>query len=64
MIEFIKEHWNDILAVYGAVVAICTVVVKYTPTQKDDDILAKIIKILDYFSTAFSKEDAKKVKND
>ena len=64
MIEFIKEHWDDILAVYGAVVAICTVIVKYTPTKKDDDILAKIIKILDYFSTAFSKEDAEKVKND
>lgn len=64
MIEFIKEHWNDILAVYGGVVAICTVIVKYTPTKKDDDILAKIIKILDHFSTAFSKEDAQKVKND
>ena len=62
MIDFIKEHLEDVLAVYGAIVAISTVIVKYTPTKKDDAILTKIINILDYFSTAFTKEDAKKLK--
>lgn len=64
MIDFIKTHWEDILAVYGAVVAISTVIVKYTPTKKDDELLAKIIKILDYFSTAFTKKDAEKLKSE
>ena len=47
MIETIKEYLPDILAVYGALVAISTVIVKYTPTKKDDEILSKIIKFLD-----------------
>ena len=61
MIETIKEYLPDIMAVYGALVAISTIIVKYTPTKKDDEILSKIIKFLDTFSTAFSKADAKKI---
>ena len=49
MIETIKEYLPDILAVYGALVAISTIIVKYTPTKKDDEILSKIIKFLDDF---------------
>lgn len=61
MIDFIKEHWDDILTIYGGVVAICTVIVKLTPSTKDDGILAKVISILDFFSTAFSKKDREKL---
>lgn len=51
------EHWQDILAVYGGVVAISTIIVKWTKTDKDDKILNKIIAFFDLFSTAFSKSD-------
>lgn len=44
--EWIQAHWKDILAIIGAVVALASLIVKITPTQKDDNILAKIIKIL------------------
>ena len=57
MINWIVEHWQDILAIYGGLVAACTVIVKITPTDKDDKILNKVIKIVDFFSTAFTKED-------
>lgn len=57
MINWIAEHWQDILAVYGGLVALCTAIVKITPTDKDDKILNKVIKIVDFFSTAFTKED-------
>lgn len=40
------EHWKDILAVIGGVVTTASIIVKLTPTQKDDTVLAKIIKIL------------------
>ena len=61
MIDWILNHWVDLLAVYGAMVAICSAIVKLTPTTKDDDWWAKIVKILDKFSTVFTKEDAEKL---
>jgi len=59
VITWVKEHYQDILSIYGAVVAICTIIVKWTKTDKDDKILYKIISILDFFSTAFKSDDKK-----
>lgn len=61
MISWIAEHWADILAIYGGIVAVSTVIVKLTPSTKDNEILDKIIKFLDKFSTVFTKEDAAKL---
>lgn len=61
MIEFITSRWEDILAIYGGLVAICTTLVKITPSTKDDSVVDRVIKILDLFSTAFTKSDAKKL---
>ena len=47
--EWIQLHWKDVLAVIGGVVSVCSIIVKLTPTQKDDNILAKIIKLLAIF---------------
>lgn len=44
--EWITAHWKDILAVIGGVVTVCSLIVKLTPTQKDDTFLAKVIKVL------------------
>ena len=55
---WVFEHIEEIFAVWGILVAVCTVVVKLTPSQKDDNVLAKIVKIADLFSVAFRKEDA------
>lgn len=48
--EWITTHWKDILAVIGGVVTTTSVIVKLTPTQKDDNILSKIIVILSALS--------------
>lgn len=48
--EFITNHWNDILAVIGAVVSLATLIVGLTPTTKDDEILGKVVRFLDLFS--------------
>lgn len=61
MLNWILEHWTDLLAIYGAVVAICSTVIKLTPSTKDDNVWAKIIKILDKFSVCFTKEDIAKL---
>lgn len=44
--EWITQHWKDILAIIGGVVTVCSLIVKITPTQKDDAFLAKVIKVL------------------
>ncbi len=44
--EWIVQHWKDILAIIGGVITVASLIVKLTPTQKDDTILAKIIKFL------------------
>lgn len=44
--EFIHTHLKDVLAIIGATVTLASLIVKLTPTQKDDSILAGIIKVL------------------
>ena len=43
IVEFVKLHLVDITTVIAYVIAIASIVVKVTPTQKDDAVLAKII---------------------
>lgn len=50
MIAFISEHYDEVLQLIGAAVALATLVVKLTPTQKDDNVLAKMIKVLSTLS--------------
>ena len=61
IIAFVTAHWEDILAIYGAVVAACTTTVKLTPSKKDDSVWGNIVKVLDFFSTAFTDSDAAKL---
>lgn len=61
IITFLTAHWEDIFTVYGAVVAACTTIVKVTPSKKDDTVWGNIVKILDFFSTAFTDSDKKKL---
>ena len=60
MLNWILEHWVDLLAIYGAVVAICSTIIKLTPSTKDDDVWAKIIKILDAEKIAAATKRLKK----
>jgi len=48
--EWITAHYQDILAIVGAVVTAATVIVGITPTTKDDEILGKIVRLLDFVS--------------
>ena len=50
MIKWITEHGNEVLQLIGAMVALATLIVKLTPTQKDDTVLAKVIKVLSALS--------------
>jgi hypothetical protein len=56
IIKFAQEHGTELLAAWGALVAFATVVVKLTPTTKDDDLLAKVVKFFDNFSVVNPKK--------
>ena len=48
--EWITTHWTNILAWIGGIVSCATIIVKLTPTKKDDGILAIVIKVLSALS--------------
>ena len=50
LIMWIKTNWESVLAIIGGIVSVATIIVKLTPTQKDDNALATIIRILAIFS--------------
>lgn len=47
---WIQMHGQEILQLIGAVVSAATLVVKLTPTPKDDALLAKVVKVLSALS--------------
>ncbi|HSQ98092.1 MAG TPA: hypothetical protein VLL98_05255 [Rickettsiales bacterium] len=55
IINFFQNHYDELLAILGGIVSIATVIVKLTPTTKDDAILTKIINILEKFSLVNTK---------
>ena len=46
ILDFIKLHWDEILAAYGLLVAFASIIVKLTPSLKDDTVLLKITKFI------------------
>jgi hypothetical protein len=44
--DFIIEHWKDIVAIITSLVTGASIVVRLTPTKKDDEALGKVMKIL------------------
>jgi len=44
LINWITGHWIEITAIVGGLVTIASVIVKLTPTTKDDEALSKFMK--------------------
>lgn len=45
-VNWIVSHWTDVLAIVGGLVSVASIIVKLTPTTKDDSVLNAIIKVL------------------
>lgn len=56
LVSLLVAHGKDILAIAGAVVGVASLIVKLTPSQKDDAFVAKVIKFLDNFSVVAPKD--------
>ena len=46
IIPFVIAHAEDIVAILGGIVVTARIIVKLTPTPKDDSVLEKIVGIL------------------
>lgn len=45
--EFIVANWEGIMAIIASILSIAAVIVKMTPTKKDDEILEKILAVFE-----------------
>lgn len=61
MISFIQEHYNDIFTAIGYLVSFASIVVALTPSTRDDAILAKVVKVFDWFSVMNTKINQAKI---
>ena len=56
------ENIEHVFAAIGGLITCCSFIVKITPSQKDDAILAKVVKVFDQLS--IFNPNGKKVVND
>ncbi len=62
--DVIEAYFETVVFWFGTLVAAASVIVKATPSQKDDAVLAKIVKILDCVSIVNAKiQDGKSGKS-
>jgi hypothetical protein len=61
MLEYVITHGETIFALIGALVSCASLIVKLTPTTKDDSILEKVINFIDYFSVFNTKKNQAKI---
>lgn len=61
MFEFIITNVDSVFTVIGYVVSAASIIVKLTPTTKDDSVLEKVINVLDYFSVFNTKKNREKL---
>lgn len=61
MLEVIIANTETILAWVGGIVSCASIIVKLTPTTKDDTVLEKVINFLDYFSVVNTKKNQQKL---
>lgn len=59
MIEFITNHYDEVLQIIGLVIAIASIITKLTPNDTDNHVLNKVIMILSKFSIFNNKIDQK-----
>lgn len=55
MMEYIQANWAQILTATTAVVAAASTLCALTPTPKDDAIIGKLYKILEWCALNFGK---------
>lgn len=61
MFEFIISNVDTVFAWIGGIVSCASIIVKLTPTTKDDSVLEKVVNVLDYVSVFNTKKNQQKL---
>ena len=61
--NWLLTNWEHIAAAFGVLVAACSAIVKLTPTQKDDNFVAVLVKIFNWLSIFNPKKDEEAIEN-
>lgn len=56
MIDWLSNHWVEILAALAAIHTAAVAVVNLTPTPKDDEIVAKVYRWVERFAGIFTNK--------
>jgi len=46
IIGYVQNHWLEIVSVYTSIVGLASIIVKLTPSLKDDDVLKGVIRFV------------------
>lgn len=46
LISWFQLHWTDIVQIYLGIIGVASIIVKLTPTLKDDNVLLGIVKFI------------------
>lgn len=49
MVDYIVKNWADIAQAIAAIIGVASIIVKITPTLKDDNVLLPIVKFIGKF---------------
>lgn len=63
-VDFIKSNWTEILEIAMALNVAAALFAKLTPNKKDDTVVAKIGKVLDWVSLSARKSAESKVEEE
>lgn len=62
IIAWVQANWDNAIALYLQVIGIASIIVKLTPTLKDDDVLKNIVRFVGkYLALNTSKGGSPKV---
>jgi hypothetical protein len=50
ILTWFGANWNTIALVITGVISVASIIVKVTPTKRDDEALAKVLKVLAFFA--------------
>lgn len=56
VINYIRDHWVEIGAAIGLIVGAARIIVKLTPTPKDDSFLDKVVSLLKHVGLHIEKK--------
>ena len=55
-ISWIQNNWDNAIAIYLQIVGLASIIVKITPTLKDDDVLKNVVRFVGKYVALNSKK--------